>query len=136
MRPPCAGVTAAVRLARAVLHTKPAIWRETSPRTPLLLSASAYFKGEELIDVLLQMAYRKACFETSMRRAAAAFKRQWSGAGAAVPELEEMVAVAVRLARGGARGAPRTRMTRSGGAQRGGRGNSRPFGPAIRAGGL
>ena len=54
----------AVRLARAMQNSQARdLARDLAARTPLLLSASAYFKGDELIDVLLQMAYRKACFQ-------------------------------------------------------------------------
>jgi ATP-dependent helicase HrpA len=84
----------AVRLARTVLHTQGRdLARNLAARTPLLLSASAYFKGEELIDVLLQLAYRKACFQDlDAPRQAAAFNAAVEGGRAQLyAVLEEMV---------------------------------------------
>jgi ATP-dependent helicase HrpA len=56
----------AVRLARMVLGTQARdLARRVSAMAPLILSARAYFDGGELIDTLLQRAFRSACFADS-----------------------------------------------------------------------
>ena len=49
----------AVRLARRCWSASRAIWpRRSGEILPLLLSASPYLESEELIDMLLQVAFR------------------------------------------------------------------------------
>ncbi len=84
----------AVRLARTMQNSQSRdLARDLAARTPLLLSASAYFKGDQLIDVLLQMAYRKACFQDlDAPREAGAFNAAVDGGRAQVyGALEETV---------------------------------------------
>jgi ATP-dependent helicase HrpA len=53
----------AVRLARVMLERQSRDLAKTVERSvALLLSASAYLRGDELADTLLQLAFRSACF--------------------------------------------------------------------------
>jgi ATP-dependent helicase HrpA len=54
---------AGVRLARAMLPAQAKdLARKITADTPLVLAASPYLRGAELIDVLLQLLFRRACF--------------------------------------------------------------------------
>jgi ATP-dependent helicase HrpA len=55
---------AGTRLARAMLPAQAKdLTRTIAADTPLLLAASPYLRGAELIDVMLQLAFQRACFE-------------------------------------------------------------------------
>ena len=86
----------AVRLARALLERQSRdLAKAIGGNVTLLLSASAYLKSEALVDALLQMAFRSACFaEDEAPRARAAFTAAVEqGRERLYPCLEEITAL-------------------------------------------
>jgi ATP-dependent helicase HrpA len=84
----------AVRLARSVLSSLDRdLKRNLLARTSLLLSASAYFKSDDLVDVLLHLTFRKACFQDldAPREAAAFNAALQSGRAQLYAALDEIV---------------------------------------------
>lgn len=84
---------AAPHLARSMLERQSRdLERSIASDTPLLLAASPYLHGDELVDVLLQLAFRRACFpDSDPPRTRAAFDAAvQSGRERLVPALADV----------------------------------------------
>ncbi len=86
----------AVHLARAVLaRQERELAKSIGARAPLLLSAAPYLQGDALTDLLLQMTFRRACFdETDPPRTKSAFDAAVEAGRAELhPALEQVIAL-------------------------------------------